>query len=198
MPIEITRRRRRIVTAGVMVGMFLGALESTVVGTAMPTVIASLGGLNVYSWVFSVYLLTSTVSVPIWGRLSDLYGRRPFYLTGIAVFLIGSALSGQSHSMTELVVFRALQGLGAGALVPLGLTIIGDMYTMVERTRVQGLFSGVWGLACIVGPVAGGFITDHLSWRWIFYINVPFGLAAAAIMWAALHEERRSVRAPVD
>src|SRR5215510_492237 len=129
MPVEITPRRRRIVTVGVMIGMFLGALESTVVGTAMPTVIASLGGLNIYSWVFSVYLLTSTVTVPLWGRLSDLYGRRIFYLAGIGVFLAGSALSGQSHSMHELILFRALQGLGAGALIPLGLTIIGDIYT---------------------------------------------------------------------
>jgi EmrB/QacA subfamily drug resistance transporter len=196
--IALSPQRRRVITAGIMIGMFLGALESTVVGTAMPTVIASLGGLNIYSWVFSVYLLTSTVTVPLWGRLSDLYGRRIFYLAGIGVFLAGSVLSGQSHSMLELILFRALQGLGAGALVPLGLTIIGDIYTLVERTKVQGLFSGVWGLASIAGPVAGGFITDRLSWRWIFYINVPFGLAAAAIIGVALVEEKRAARAEID
>ncbi len=198
MPLPISPRRRRVITAGIMMGMFLGALESTVVGTAMPTVIASLGGLSIYSWVFSVYLLTSTVTVPIWGRLSDLYGRRTFYLSGIGLFLLGSILSGQSNSMLELILFRAVQGLGAGALVPLGLTVIGDMYTMVERARIQGLFSGVWGVASILGPVAGGFITDQLSWRWIFYLNVPFGLAAAIIIGIALREERSALRAPVD
>ena len=122
--LALSPRRRRLVTAGVMTGMFLGALESTVVGTAMPTVIASLGGLSSYSWVFSVYLLTSTVSVPVWGKLSDMYGRRNFYMLGIGIFLLGSALSGQSHGMLELIIFRAIQGLGAGALVPFGVVII--------------------------------------------------------------------------
>lgn len=190
----LSRRRRIIITGGVMMGMFLAALESTVVSTAMPTVIASLGGLNIYSWVFSVYMLTSTVTVPIWGRLSDIYGRRVFYLIGIGLFLLGSALSGQSHTMLELVIFRAIQGLGAGALIPLGLTIIGDMYTLVERARMQGLFSGVWGVASIIGPLVGGFITDHLSWRWVFYINIPFGLAAAAVIGIALIEDTRASR----
>src|ERR671921_2154870 len=144
--LAMSSRRRWAVTAGVMTGMFLAALEATVVGTAMPTVIASLGGLNHYSWVFSAYLITSTVTVPVWGKLSDLYGRRLFFQLGIAVFLLGSILSGLSTSMAQLISFRALQGLGAGALVPLGLTIIGDIYTLTERARVQALFSGVWGL----------------------------------------------------
>ena len=133
-----------MVTAGVMLGMFLGALEATVVGTAMPTIIAALGGLDRYSWVFSAYLLTSTVTVPVWGRLSDLYGRRPLYLGSIALFLVGSVLSGASGSIAQLIVFRALQGMGAGGLVPLGMTINGDVYTARERARIQGLFSGVW------------------------------------------------------
>src|SRR5205085_7098436 len=184
-------RRRLAVTLGVITGMFLAALEATVIGTAMPTVIASLGGLNHYSWVFSAYLITSTVTVPVWGKLSDLYGRRLFYQIGIAVFLIGSVLSGMSGSMTQLIVFRAIQGLGAGALVPLGMTIIGDIFTLKERARMQGFFSGVWGLASVVGPVVGGFITDQLSWRWVFYINVPFGLAAALIMQLSLQEPSR-------
>lgn len=185
-------------TAGVMTGMFLAALEATVVGTAMPTVIASLGGLSHYSWVFSAYLITSTVTVPVWGKLSDLYGRRLFYQLGIAVFLLGSALSGMSTTMTELIVYRAVQGLGAGALVPLGMTIIGDIYTVRERARMQALFSGVWGLSSVIGPVAGGFITDQLSWRWVFYINLPVGLAAALIMGLALREPKRTVRAAID
>src|SRR5918998_2834021 len=151
----MSARRRWAVTAGVMTGMFLAALEATVVGTAMPTVIASLGGLNHYSWVFSAYLITSTVTVPVWGKLSDLSGRRLFYQLGIAIFLVGSVLSGISTTMTELIVYRAIQGLGAGALVPLGMTIIGDVYTLRERARMQALFSGVWGLASVVGPVVG-------------------------------------------
>ncbi|MCA1632178.1 MAG: MFS transporter [Acidobacteria bacterium] len=194
----MSSKRRLAVTVGVMMGMFLAALEATVVSTAMPTVIASLGGLNHYSWVFSAYLITSTVTVPVWGKLSDLYGRRLFYQLGIAVFLLGSVLSGLSTSMTQLIAFRAVQGLGAGALIPLGMTIIGDVYTIEERTRMQAYFSGVWGLASVIGPVVGGFITDQLSWRWVFYLNVPFGLAAALVMGLALKEPRRQERPAID
>lgn len=194
----LSHRRRWAVTAGIMLGMFLAAMEATVVGTAMPTVIASLGGLDRYSWVFSAYLLTSTVTVPIWGRLSDLYGRRIFYLIGVAFFLLGSALSGAAQSIEQLIIFRAVQGLGAGALIPLSMTINGDIYTIRERARMQGLFSGVWGLASIIGPLAGGFITDGLSWRWVFYINIPFGLAAAAVVGAALVEPKITERPVID
>jgi EmrB/QacA subfamily drug resistance transporter len=186
------------VTIGIMTGMFLAALEATVIGTAMPTVIASLGGLSHYSWVFSAYLITSTVTVPVWGKLSDLYGRRIFYQLGIGIFLLGSVLSGRSDSMTQLIVFRAIQGLGAGALVPLGMTIIGDIYTLQERARMQAFFSGVWGLASVIGPIIGGFITDQLSWRWVFYINIPFGLAAAIIMGFALKEPKPTSRPTID
>ena len=187
-----------MVTAGVMLGMFLAALEATVVGTAMPTVIASLGGLDRYSWVFSAYLLASTVVVPVWGRLSDLYGRKALYLAGVFLFLVGSALSGASQSITQLIVFRAVQGIGAGALIPLSLTINGDIFTLSERTRVQGLFSGVWGLASILGPLVGGVITDQFSWRWVFYINIPFGLAAAAVVGIALKEPKRVGKPVID
>ncbi|MDW8329561.1 MAG: MDR family MFS transporter [Candidatus Bipolaricaulota bacterium] len=188
--LELSSAQRVKVTLGVMLGMFLGALEATVVSTAMPTVIASLGGLHIYSWVFSAYVLTSTVTVPIWGRLSDLYGRRPFVLAGIFIFLVGSALSGMATSMAQLVIFRAIQGLGAGALLPLGMTIIGEIYSLERRARMQGLFSGVWGVASIIGPLIGGFITDHLSWRWVFYINIPFGLLAAFLIGTALLEPK--------
>src|SRR5688572_8579651 len=142
--LEMSARRRWAVTVGVMTGMFLAALEATVVGTAMPTVISSLGGLNHYSWVFSAYLITSTVTVPVWGKLSDLYGRGLLYQIGIAIFLLGSILSGLSNSMGQLIVFRAIQGLGAGALITLGMTIIGDVFTVVERAKMQAYFSGVW------------------------------------------------------
>jgi EmrB/QacA subfamily drug resistance transporter len=194
----LSNKRRWVVTAGIMLGMFLAALEATVVGTAMPTVIASLGGLDRYSWVFSAYLLTATVTVPVWGRLSDLYGRRPLYLIGVAFFLLGSALSGASQTITQLIVFRAVQGLGAGGLIPLSMTINGDIYTVSERAKMQGLFSGVWGIASILGPLAGGFITDHFSWRWVFYINIPFGLAAAAVVGIALVEPKKEERPAID
>src|SRR5690242_18591102 len=139
----ISLGRRRAITAGLLLGMGLGALEATVVGTAMPTIIAALGGLSHYSWVFSAYLLTSTATVPIWGRLSDLYGRRRIYLLGVVLFLVGSMLSGASTSMPMLIVSRAVQGLGTGVIIPLSMTIIGELYTLRERPRTQALFSGM-------------------------------------------------------
>ncbi len=190
--------RRWLVTAGVMTGMFIAALEATVVGTAMPTVIASLGGINHYSWVFSAYLVTSTVTVPVWGKLSDLYGRRLLYQIGVAVFLLGTLLSGLSVSMEQLIIFRAIQGLGAGALIPLGMTIIGDIYTLEERARMQALFSGVWGLSSVIGPVVGGFITDQISWRWVFFINLPIGVVAALIIGFALKEPKNKQKPVID
>ncbi|HSN69100.1 MAG TPA: MDR family MFS transporter, partial [Thermoanaerobaculia bacterium] len=190
--------RRPIVTAGIITGMFLAALEATVVATAMPTVIAALGGMNHYSWVFSAYLVASTVTVPVWGKLSDLYGRRLFYQIGVAIFLVGSILSGVSTSMAQLIFFRTIQGLGAGALVPLGMTIIGEIFTVQERARMQGLFSGVWGLASIVGPLLGGLITDQWSWRWVFFVNVPFGIASALIIGFGLVEPKREGKRSID
>jgi EmrB/QacA subfamily drug resistance transporter len=179
--------------------MFLAALEATVVGTAMPTVIAALGGLELYSWVFSAYLLASTVTVPAWGKLSDLYGRRPLYLWAISIFLLGSVLSGQAQTMMQLIAFRAIQGLGAGGLLPLAMTIAAELYTPAERARVQGFFSGVWGLASILGPLLGGIITEQISWRWVFYLNIPFGLAAALIVGSQLIENRTGgVRRKID
>jgi len=184
--ILLTRGRRAAVTAGLMLGMFLAALEATVVSTAMPTVVASLGGIDHYSWVFSAYLLTSTASVPLWGRLSDLSGRRTVYLAAIALFLTGSMLAGVSQSMFQLIAFRLLQGLGAGGLIPLGLTIIGEIYTLAERTRMQAVFSSIWGVSSVAGPLIGGIITDAVSWRWVFYVNVPFGLIAAVVVQRTL------------
>ena len=186
--VVLTKRRRWLITAGLLLGIFLAALEATVVSTAMPTVVASLGGLDHYSWVFSAYLLTSTASVPLWGRLSDLYGRRRLYLAAIALFLVGSMLAGVSQSMPQLMVFRAVQGLGAGGLIPLALTIIGEIYTLAERTRMQAVFSSVWGVSSIAGPLVGGFITDAISWRWVFYLNLPIGLVAAVIVHRSLPE----------
>jgi len=174
--------RRGLVLSGVMAAVFLAAMESTVVATAMPTVIASLGGIRIYSWTFSAFLLTSTVTMPIWGRLADQLGRRPAYLAGLALFLLGSALAGLSRSMEQLIAFRALQGLGAGSLISIGMTIVGDLYGVERRAKMQGYFSSVWGVASLVGPLVGGLLTDRVSWRWVFYINLPFGLLSAAAM----------------
>ncbi len=193
-----TNPRRWLITAGVMTGMFLAALEATVIGTAMPTIVGSLGGMQYFSWVFSAYLLTSTVSGPIWGRLSDLFGRKILYQVSIVVFIAGSVMCGFSQSMTQLVISRAVQGIGAGGLVPLGMTIIGDTFTLRERARVQALFSGVWGLSSVAGPFIGGFLTDQLSWRWVFHINVPIGIAAAIIMGLALERTAIHTRPVID
>jgi EmrB/QacA subfamily drug resistance transporter len=196
--VVLPRGRRWLVTVGLLLGIFLAALEATVVSTAMPTVVGRLGGLDRYGWVFSVYLLTSTASVPLWGRLSDLYGRRLLYLAAIALFLAGSMLAGAAQSMSQLVVFRALQGLGAGGLIPLALTIIGEIYTLAERARMQAVFSSVWGVASVAGPLVGGYITDRISWRWVFFLNLPVGLVAALIIRRALPEHAGDREVQVD
>lgn len=184
----MTGRARIVVVIALMLGMALAALDTTVVGTAMPSIVGKLGGFDLYSWVFSIYLLTSTTTVPIYGKLADLYGRKLIFLFGIALFLLGSVASGASQTMEQLIIFRAVQGLGAGAVLPLVLTIIGDIFDLAERARVQGFFSGVWGVSSVVGPAIGGLIVDHFSWRWVFYINVPFGLLSAALLLLAFRE----------
>ena len=194
----MTRNARIIVTIGLMLGMSLAALDTTIVGTAMPSIVGKLGGINLYSWVFSVYLLTSTTTVPIYGKLADLYGRKPLFLFGSGLFLIGSIASGASQSMEQLIIFRAIQGLGAGAVQPIVLTIIGDIFSLEERARIQGLFSGVWGLSSIVGPALGGLIVDHFSWRWAFYINVPFGLLSILLLIIAFKENVERKKRQLD
>ncbi|AWN24705.1 MFS transporter [Deinococcus irradiatisoli] len=159
-------------------GITLAALESSVIATAMPTVIKDLGGQQLYALPFALYLLTSTVTSPLWGRASDLLGRKRLYLAGIVIFLVGSVLCGVSGSMAILIAARALQGVGAGALQTLTFTLVGEMFTLEQRARVQGFFSGVWGIAGLVGPLIGGLIVDHSSWRWVFYLNLPFGIPA--------------------
>ena len=174
-------------------GVFLNALESSVVATAMPSVIADLRGQHMYALPFAMYLLTSTVSSPLWGRASDLVGRKRLYLAGAALFLLGSALCGAAQSMGWLIAARALQGLGAGALLTLSLTIVGELYGLEERGKVQAFISGVWGLSGLAGPLLGGWLTETWSWRWTFYVSLPFGLLALFMVSRFLHEtaERR-------
>ena len=173
--VSLGKGRLTLVLLGLMLGMLLAALDQTVVGTAMPRIVSALGGTNI-TWVITSYLLASTVSIPIIGKLSDIYGRRIFFVGGMVVFLIGSALSGTSQNMEQLVLYRGIQGLGAGALMPIALAVIGDIFEPAERAKWQGLFVGVFGLSAIVGPLIGGAITDNWGWRWVFYVNMPVGL----------------------
>src|SRR5207344_2346911 len=193
--VDMTRQAKIIVTIALMLGISLASLDTTIVGTALPSIVGKPGGIALYSWVFSIYLLTSTTTVPIYGKLADLFGRKPIFLFGTALFLLGSIASGAAQSMEQLIIFRAIQGLGAGAVLPIVLTIIGDIFALEERARVQGLFSGVWALSSIIGPALGGLIVDHFSWRWVFYINIPFGILSAFLLILYFEEkvERKKV-----
>jgi len=194
----MSRRRVILVTVGIMLSLLMASMEATVVATAMPTIVAHLGGLAIYSWVFSAFMLASTTTVPIFGKLSDLYGRRPVYTVAMAFFLVGSLLCGRAQSMPQLIAFRVVQGVGAGGLVPLAFIFIGDIFTLEQRTKMQGLFSSVWGVSAIIGPLLGGFLVDQISWHWVFYINVGPGLLAATLVWLAWQDKAResNVTAP--
>ncbi|MGZ3641112.1 MAG: MDR family MFS transporter [Candidatus Limnocylindrales bacterium] len=171
-------RAKMEILVAVMIGLFLGALDQTIVSVALPRIVTDLNGNDLYVWVVTIYLLTSTISVPFWGKLSDLYGRKPIFMIGIGIFLVGSALSGLSQEMWQLILFRGIQGIGAGSLFPVALAVIGDLFTPAERGKYQGLFGAVFGIAFIIGPALGGFITDTWSWHWIFYVNIPIGLVS--------------------
>ena len=179
---------RPLTTLALALSLFMAALEATVVSTAMPTVVGELGGIQHYAWVFTAYMLSSTITVPIYGKLADLYGRKPVLLFGIVLFLVGSIASGLSTSMAMLIGFRTLQGLGAGAMQPVALTIIGDIYTLEERAKVQGAFSAVWGIAGLIGPITGGFIVKYFTWHWVFFINVPVGVGCLVLLLSYFHE----------
>ncbi len=179
---RFTRRETLFTMSGVLLVMLLASLDQTIVGTAMPRIITDLQGFDRYAWVTTAYLLTSTVMVPIYGKLSDIFGRKPIFLIGVVLFLIGSALSGASQTMNQLIAFRAFQGLGAAALMPIAIAVIGDLFTPRERGKWQGLTGGVFGLSSILGPTVGGWITDHSTWRWVFYVNLPIGIAALLVL----------------
>jgi EmrB/QacA subfamily drug resistance transporter len=180
--------RRRLITAACMMAIFMAAVEGTIVATAMPTIVAELGGFSLFSWVFTAYFLAQAVTTPIYGRLADLFGRKPVLFVGTCIFLIGSTACGLTSGMVPLIAFRTLQGLGAGAIQSIATTIIGDIYTPAERARLQGWLSSVWGLAAVIGPVLGAFIVEHLHWAFVFWINLPIGIAAIAILAAFLDE----------
>ena len=181
-----------------MAAMFMIACEATIVSTAMPQIVGELGGLPLYAWVFSSFLLTQTATTVVFGKLSDLFGRKPILLAGIAVFLIGSILCGFAWSMPSMIVFRLIQGVGAGAIQPVGMTVVGDLYSAQERGKIQGVLASVWAVSAVVGPLAGGLIIQSLSWAWIFWINVPVGVLSAVGFLLFLHEDVTLERRPID
>ncbi|MEO6351159.1 MAG: MDR family MFS transporter, partial [Candidatus Limnocylindrales bacterium] len=190
--LRMSPRARAEILFAILLGLFLSALDQTIVGTALPTVVTDLKGNELYTWVVTIYLLTSTITGPIYGKLSDQFGRRNLLMIGIGLFLIGSFLSGLSQDMFQLILFRGIQGLGAGALFPISLAVIGDLFTPSERGKYQGLFGAVFGLSAIIGPALGGFLTDQISWHWVFFVNLPVGAVALAIIWRLLPAHQAS------
>lgn len=190
--------KRPFILAAVLLAMFLNAIEGTIVSTAMPAIVNELGGFAQYSWVFSGYLLMNTVTVLIYGKLSDLFGRKPVFLFGMILFLIGSILCGFAETMNQLIFFRFIQGFGAGAIAPVAMTIIGDLYDEKERARLQGYLSSVWGISAIMGPALGGLIVETLTWRLIFWMNIPFGLLSIMGIWFFLHEQIEKKKRAID
>jgi len=188
----LSPRAKLEILGAVLLALFLGALDQTIVGTALPRIVTDLGGNEYYTWVVTIYLLTSTITVPFYGKLSDLYGRKPMMMIGVTIFLIGSALSGLSQNMAMLILFRGIQGIGAGALFPIALAVIGDLYTPAERGRYQGLFGAVFGISFIIGPALGGLLTDNVSWHWIFYVNIPVGIVSLIVLARLLPTVKRA------
>jgi EmrB/QacA subfamily drug resistance transporter len=193
-----TKRKQYTIFAGLMIGILLAMLDNMIVGTAMPTIVGDLGGLNHFTWVITAYTLASAVSTPIWGKLSDLYGRKGMFMASIVVFLAGSALAGTSSTMTELIAYRGLQGLGAGGLMVGAMAIMAEMVAPRDRGKIQGMFAAVMPIAMVGGPFLGGFITDNLDWRWAFYVNLPLGAIALIVVGMTLHLPKRTGKAVID
>ncbi|MBW8452255.1 MDR family MFS transporter [Lactobacillus paragasseri] len=192
------RSNTKIVTIAIFLTTFMTAIEGTIVSTAMPTIVSDLNGLEIMNWGVSTFLLMTAVSTPIYGKLADSIGRKPVFLFGIAVFVVGSALCGIAQNMVELILFRVIQGLGSGAVQPVAVTIIADLYTLEKRAKMLGLNSGFWGVASVIAPLLGGFIVQHLSWHWIFYINVPLGIIAFLLVVFFLKERKTSSNSTLD
>ncbi|MDO8616417.1 MAG: MDR family MFS transporter [Dehalococcoidia bacterium] len=195
---EMGTRVKVMVMAGTLLGLFTAAMDQTVVGTSMPRVIADLGGFGLYPWVGTGFMLASTTTVPIVGKLTDIYGRKPFYMAGIFVLLLGSALSGMSQNIEQLIAFRVVQGLGAGMIMGIAFAIVGDVFTPAERGRWAGLMSGVFASASVLGPLIGGSLTDHVGWRWVFYVNLPLGALALAVLFFGMPHVRPLSRPKLD
>jgi EmrB/QacA subfamily drug resistance transporter len=185
-PLELPQRTRIEIFIVVLLGIFLAALDQTIVGTALPVIVTDLKGNDVYTWAFTAYLLTATISGPLYGKLSDLFGRRIVFMTGVSVFLLGSVLCAISGEMWQFIAFRGIQGLGAGALFPVSLAIIGDIFAPSERGKYQGFFGAVFGISFLIGPAIGGILTDNVGWHWIFLVNVPLGLVVLFVIWRTL------------
>ncbi|MCG7342702.1 MFS transporter [Sporosarcina sp. ACRSL] len=192
------KTNRPFVLISVMLAMFVGAVEATIVSTAMPAIAGELGGFSRYSWIFSAYLLMSTVTVLIYGKLADLFGRKPVFFVGLSIFLIGSILCGFATSMELLIIYRLIQGLGAGAVMPIATTIVGDIYTTEERAKIQGYLSSVWGVSAVSGPVIGGLIVQYMDWKYVFWVNVPLGLLAMVGIYFFLHEPQTDRKVAID
>ncbi|TYS70785.1 MFS transporter [Sutcliffiella horikoshii] len=192
------KTKKPLVLAAIMLAMFMAAIEATIVSTAMPAIAADLGGFSLYSWVFSSYLLMNAVTVLIYGKLSDLFGRKPILTFGIIVFLIGSLLCGMATSIEMLIIFRFIQGFGAGAVMPIASTIVGDMYTKEERAKIQGYLSSVWGISAILGPAIGGLLVQYVSWRFVFWVNIPLGILAIVGLYLFLHEGVEKKKHSID
>ncbi|HVB65206.1 MAG TPA: MDR family MFS transporter [Nitrolancea sp.] len=195
---HLSDRARRNVLIGLMLTMALVAMDTTVVATAIPSIVQDLGGFSQFTWIFSIYVLVQAVTIPIYGKLADLYGRKPILLFGVIIFIGGSILSGIAWNMFALIAFRGLQGIGAGAIQPVVTTVAGDLYTVKERARIQGWLSSVWGIAGVVGPAIGGFFAEYLTWRWIFYINLPLGALSVFVIWKFLHEDVERKQHKID
>ncbi|MCT6839558.1 MAG: MFS transporter, partial [Bifidobacteriales bacterium] len=195
---SVERSKRPLIVASIMLATFMVAIEATIVATAMPRIVGQLGGFTYYSWVFSAFLLAQSTTTVIYGKLSDIFGRKPMLIGGIVIFLAGSALAGFAWSMTSLIAFRLLQGLGAGAIQPVTMTIVGDLYRLEERAKVQGILASVWAISAVTGPLAGGLIVDHFSWAWIFWINLPIGLLTIIGFTLFLHEKIEPRKARID
>jgi len=185
---RLTRKRVVLTMIAAMSGMFLASLDATIVSTAMPTIVGDLRGIDHYAWVFTSYLLAEIATIPLWGRLADMYGRKKVFLVGMAIFLVGSAFSGMATSMLMLVLFRGIQGVGAGCLLPVAQTITADLFTLEQRAKVSAFYSALFGFSAIIGPLIGGFITDHWSWRWVFYVNLPIGIASMVLVATVMIE----------
>jgi EmrB/QacA subfamily drug resistance transporter len=197
--IELTKKGIILTMASLMITLLLAALDSTIVGTAMPKIIADLNGMEHYSWPFTAYMLCSTLAILIFGKLSDMYGRKPIFVSGIIVFLISSALCGMSKSMNQLIFFRGLQGIGGGIIISNVFIMVGEMFSPVRRGKYIGLVSSMWGLASVIGPAVGGVITDTLNWRWVFYVNLPLGIVALGLVMIGLpHVRYRDAKGVID